>query len=385
MLKWYSYFLSFAFLLIFGIVSHRIKRRVPRDSSHHGFNVIITGGSKGIGLNLAHHFLKLGDNVLLASRNKKNLELAVEKLKKKLPSICEQEKSRLHNNLLLLLLKKSHLLNNNDTQILDLEKLFAFAHKIFDGKIDIIINNAGISTPHKHAMNMNNDEIRRVIDVNLIGMFSCCRQAMLYVDSNANQSTDHHLFVFNMWCVQNIHIYVHIYIVEYTYMCVYLCELFFFICCLCYDVMGIEICSGSGSDGHSTPQHAAYGVSKAGHLQLMDSLNDEILSCKSLEGKISVHSLHPGMVATSVFSSFVHEDSDLIMANSRTESADVVCNWLCEKIRGVVSNAETFKNGGVYIEWHNPTNALLRILKGMLGFHKHKFFDSQGKCTVDLD
>lgn len=42
--------------------------------------VVVTGGSRGIGLELAHHFLAAGGRVVICGRKEENLAAAVEAL-----------------------------------------------------------------------------------------------------------------------------------------------------------------------------------------------------------------------------------------------------------------------------------------------------------------
>ena len=43
------------------------------------------------------------------------------------------------------------------------------------GPPDILVNNAGISGPNHPARRIPADEWRRVIEIDLIGVFNCCR------------------------------------------------------------------------------------------------------------------------------------------------------------------------------------------------------------------
>ena len=45
------------------------------------------------------------------------------------------------------------------------------------GKIDILVNNAGITQPIK-VKDMNLDDFRRIVEVNLMGTFNCCKAVM---------------------------------------------------------------------------------------------------------------------------------------------------------------------------------------------------------------
>ena len=114
-------------------------------------NVVITGASKGFGRALANEFLKLGDSVVICSRNTDRVNDTVNKLKEKYPSgiifgtVCDV------------------------TQYQNVLNLAEFAEKNL-GSIDIWINNAGINgSVVKPLVDINEDIIRSVVETNLIG------------------------------------------------------------------------------------------------------------------------------------------------------------------------------------------------------------------------
>ncbi len=116
-----------------------------------GKTAVITGGSRGIGLAIAEGFAKAGANLLLISRNQEELE----KAKSKLVSfsikveICPADISdpKSAGNALVILSEK------------------------FGGRVDILVNAAGIYGPIGPAVENDLNEWRKVIDINLIGTF----------------------------------------------------------------------------------------------------------------------------------------------------------------------------------------------------------------------
>jgi len=110
--------------------------------------VFITGGTKGLGKAMAKAFLDEGASVAVNGRNKE----AVAKFEEEF-----QGKSVLAFN----------------TDITDYEAMEGVASRVVEawGKIDILINNAGIVNPLVPSEKMKKDDFDRTIDVNLKGTF----------------------------------------------------------------------------------------------------------------------------------------------------------------------------------------------------------------------
>jgi len=110
--------------------------------------VIITGGSTGIGQELGFQFAKKGCKVVLGARTAQKLQANVEKI-------------------------------NNEggeaiflpTDVRDRFQVENLAKKAFDhfGRLDIFINNAGVSSALGPLIDNKEEELRNVIDVNLMG------------------------------------------------------------------------------------------------------------------------------------------------------------------------------------------------------------------------
>jgi NAD(P)-dependent dehydrogenase (short-subunit alcohol dehydrogenase family) len=110
--------------------------------------VFITGGTKGLGKAMAKAFLDEGASVAVNGRNKE----AVAKFEEEFQG-------------------KSVLAFNSD--ITDYEAMESVASRVVEtwGKIDILINNAGIVNPLVPSEKMKKDDFDRTIDVNLKGTF----------------------------------------------------------------------------------------------------------------------------------------------------------------------------------------------------------------------
>lgn len=110
--------------------------------------VFITGGTKGLGKAMAQAFLAQGASVAVNSRNKEAAEQFTEEFKGQQVLAFEAD-------------------------IADYSAMDAMASKVYEtlGKVDILINNAGIVNPLAPSEKIKKDDFDRVIDVNLKGTF----------------------------------------------------------------------------------------------------------------------------------------------------------------------------------------------------------------------
>lgn len=106
--------------------------------------VLITGGSEGIGLEIARRFGEEGAHVIITGRNEKKLKEAVKSLRNARYYVNDISKIDSHYNLL------------ND---------------IFDsqGTVDILINNAGISKHEKDFFDVSVEGFDEQFDINVKG------------------------------------------------------------------------------------------------------------------------------------------------------------------------------------------------------------------------
>ena len=187
--------------------------------------VVITGSSRGIGHAIAEACAREGSRVVISSRNSANLSAAVGEMQKQ-----------------GLTVKGIAADVSRDADIGD---LFAKSMAEF-GRIDVWVNNAGISGGYRTVQFMSPDELKTVIDTNLMGTFYACRLLIPYFISTGGG------------VIINI--------------------------------------SGRGGRGNPSPYQSAYGASKAAVTSLTRSLAAEN------KGKpISINCLFPGMVATAIY------------------------------------------------------------------------------------
>jgi len=121
--------------------------------------IIITGASSGIGLACAREFAQRGANLSLGARNKEALE-----------SI----KTELINKGHKVIVTPTDVSKEEDCRHLIDETIKQF------GKIDILINNAGISM-RALFKDVEIDVLKRLMDVNFWGAVYCTKQALPYL------------------------------------------------------------------------------------------------------------------------------------------------------------------------------------------------------------
>ncbi|HHV37171.1 MAG TPA: 3-oxoacyl-[acyl-carrier-protein] reductase [Candidatus Cloacimonetes bacterium] len=121
--------------------------------------VLITGGSRGIGLAIAEHFGKAKAKVIILGRNQESLDNAISKLK-------EQDIDA-----------AGYSASVSDSARMD--EVFADIIKEH-GKIDVLINNAGV-TKDNLLIRMKEEDWESVMDINLKGAFVCTQKAFKHM------------------------------------------------------------------------------------------------------------------------------------------------------------------------------------------------------------
>ncbi|MEI8031910.1 MAG: SDR family oxidoreductase [Chlorobiaceae bacterium] len=187
---------------------------------------VITGSTKGIGKAIAHEFVREGSRVVITSSSRSNVDAAVLEF----PAgsvwgrVCDV------------------------TSAGEMEQLISDAADHF-GRVDCLINNAGISESYGTIADSDPAEWGRVIDTNLKGTYNGCRAALNYFRREKIKGK-----IINM--------------------------------------------AGSGTDlASNTPWISAYGSTKAAIARLTYAV------AKEFRGSgISVMLLHPGLVRTGMVS-----------------------------------------------------------------------------------
>jgi len=117
---------------------------------------IITGAGTGIGKGISRALAGAGADLVLASRNKENLQKTKDELKE-------------YNS-------EVNIIPTDITKEEEVISLFRQTMDIF-GHLDIMINNSGVSVG-KSIDELSLQEWNQVVDLNLTGTFLCSREAM---------------------------------------------------------------------------------------------------------------------------------------------------------------------------------------------------------------
>ncbi|KAL3913504.1 MAG: hypothetical protein SGILL_006462, partial [Bacillariaceae sp.] len=129
-----------------------------------GKNVLITGGSRGIGFMIAKNFVAAGANVLLTSRSEEACQQAAQAI---VPP-CKYVASNVSNRE-------------------GCEKLADHVAKVFDNRLDVLVNNAGTSwgEPLERKSGKANWGFDKVFDLNVKGMFYLTRACIPLLEQAA--------------------------------------------------------------------------------------------------------------------------------------------------------------------------------------------------------
>ncbi|MCD9639342.1 hypothetical protein HAX54_023782 [Datura stramonium] len=148
-------------------------QRNRKESMVPPYNVLITGGSKGIGYALAKEFLKAGDSVIICSRSDERVVSAVDRLR------VETGKQHVWGT-------KCDVREGENVK-----NLVAFAKQKLK-YIDIWINNAGSNAySFKPLAEASDEDLIQVVTTNTLGLMICCREA---INLMQNQARGGHIF-----------------------------------------------------------------------------------------------------------------------------------------------------------------------------------------------
>ena len=111
---------------------------------------IVTGGAQGFGLDIAKKFINSGAQVRIWDNDETELKNVIKK-------------------------EKNDKLSYDVVDVTNFDSVNQTIKNLENSKIDILINNAGITGPTAELWNYSVDEWNKVINVNLNGTYICCK------------------------------------------------------------------------------------------------------------------------------------------------------------------------------------------------------------------
>ncbi len=249
--------------------------------------VVITGSTRGIGYGLADAFLELGCQVVVSGRKQENVDRAAAQLAER------------HDPEGLL---------GQSCDVTDFGQVQALwdAAKTRFVQVDIWVNNAGLGHSPKDWWQMPPEEIRAVVETNIIGAMYGARVALAGMREQGFGA------LYNM--------------------------------------------EGMGSSGgHKVRGLALYGSTKRALAYITDSLSREVRGTGILVG-----ALRPGMVATDIVTKpFEGKPEEWAkvkgLFNILSDRVETVTPWLARKM------LENTKNG-VRLSWYSTGKLMVRFL-----------------------
>jgi NAD(P)-dependent dehydrogenase (short-subunit alcohol dehydrogenase family) len=240
-----------------------------------GRSAVVTGGAQGIGLAVAQRLIASGAKVCLWDRDAKLLDETLASLRRGGASAAGET-----------------------VDVTDAAAVAAAAEGTSRrlGSIDILVNNAGIAGMNAPVTDYPIDEWRRVIDINLNGVFNCCRAAVPGMVAKG---------------------YGRI----------------------------VNVASVAGKEGN--PNAAAYSASKAGVIALTKSLGKEVAG-----QNIAVNCITPAAAKTAIFAQMTQQHIDYMLSKiprARFVEVDEIAAmvaWLCSAENSFTTGAVFDISGG---------------------------------------
>lgn len=151
--------------IIKGIPNKIIKVEVGQISSSHrlqGKNIIITGGGRGLGFSMAEKFVSEGANVLITGRNENTLKEAAAKL------------------------NGCYFTPFDVSDIAHIPQFMNQCIEKFGGRIDVLVNNAGISLHEKEIKNVTIDGYDQQFNTNLKAPYFLSQAFLNHCETSGN-------------------------------------------------------------------------------------------------------------------------------------------------------------------------------------------------------
>ena len=241
-----------------------------------GRHAVVTGGAQGIGHAVARRLLGSGAAVALWDRDPDRLAEGAAALAEGAAAFDAAARVR-----------------TLEVDVTDADAVSAATRRTLDafGRIDILVNNAGIAGPSIESWRYPLDEWRRVVDVDLNGVFYCCRAVLPHM-------------------------------LEKGYGRI------------------VNVASIAGKEGN--PNAAPYSAAKAGVIALTKSIAKE-----SAHKDLAINCITPAVARTRIFEQISQEHVDYMLSRIprgrfvKVEEIAAMVAWL-------VSEENSFTTGGVF-------------------------------------
>ena len=229
---------------------------------------IVTGGAQGFGLAITERFVKSGAKVIIWDIDEKEAKKALSKINSE---NCSSQKVDV-------------------TSFKDIQENLNETEKKF-GKIDIFINNAGMTGMNAKVWDYPVDEWKKVIDLDLNSIFYCCKAVVpIMIKNNYGRI--------------------------------------------------INISSIAGKEGN--PNASAYSTAKAAVIGLTKSLGKELA-----DKNIAVNCVTPAAAKTRIFDQMTQEHIDYMLSKiPRNRFAKV--NELASLVSWLASEENSFSTAAVF-------------------------------------
>jgi len=229
---------------------------------------IVTGGAQGFGFSITERFIQSGAKVIIWDIDENE---------------CKKAISKLNSENCLFEIVDVRQIKDIQSKLKEIEKKF--------GKIDILINNAGISGKNTSVIDYPIEEWNKVIDLNLNAVFYCCKSVVPFM-------------------------------IKKKYGRI------------------VNIASIAGKEGN--PNASAYSSSKAGVIGLTKSLGKELA-----QYNIAVNCVTPAVAKTRIFNQMTDEHVNYMLSKiPRNRFAKV--EELASLVTWLVSEENSFATGAVY-------------------------------------
>ena len=226
---------------------------------------IVTGGVQGFGLAVVERFLNSGANVVIWENDKKLLD--------KFQTISNVHKIQ--------------------TDVSNAENVEAAVNETLKKceRIDILVNNAGIAGPNHKTWEYPNDDWQKVIDIDLTGVFYCCKYVVPQMIKN------------NYGRIVNV-------------------------------------ASIAGKEGN--PNAMPYSASKAGVIALTKSLGKELA-----DKNIAVNCITPAAAKTRIFDQISQEHIDYMLSKI-PRNRFVLVDELASMVSWMASEENSYTTGSAF-------------------------------------